>query len=83
VLVLWEGLLRPVLDADGSAWTEEVRRLETWIETLVSEGKRLAGLRIRLFPCNGERFVIDAWSLRRFWRKPFALGERLCGTSGD
>lgn len=77
VLMFWDGLLRPVLDADGAGWVEQIGRLERWMASLLADRKQLGEARIRIYPCNGECFEIGAWGLRRFWRRPFALGACL------
>jgi hypothetical protein len=78
VLALLDGLWRPVLDADGPSWVDALGRLELWLRPLV-EGGRLAGARLRIYPCDGACYGISRRGLRRFWRRPVSLGRRLKG----
>jgi hypothetical protein len=76
VLAYADDLWRPVLDADGRAWLAALRRLEGWLAGLV-EGHRPREMRLNLYPCDGRCYGSSSRSLRRFWRRPAALSDRL------
>ncbi len=77
LLVHWQGLWDPVLEADGEAWVEALLALETWLAGF------LAGMggdfTLRIFPCAGETFRYRPHHGYRLWRSPFSLGKRLTG----
>ncbi|AKH22084.1 hypothetical protein AAY24_06025 [Sedimenticola thiotaurini] len=77
ILVCYELLRRPVLCADPFAWSEQLIQLQNWIEPLLDglRQKRLNSL--FLYPCNGQQYRIDRHSLRRFWKRPSPLSQRL------
>jgi hypothetical protein len=77
VLVYWDRLWPAVLDADAASWTKEAQWLDGWLVALADELGRSASLEIDLDPCNGERYRLRRWSLRRFWRRSMPIGKRL------
>jgi hypothetical protein len=81
-LVYWDRLWRPVLDANGADWIEELGHLESWLQPLVRDGKRFRGLRLRIHPCNGEVYETGAGAMRRFWRGALRLSDRVSGGAG-
>lgn len=77
LLVHWQGLWNPVLEADGEAWAEALLALETWLAGF------LAGMggnfTLQLFACEGDTFRYRPHHRYRLWRSPFPLGKRLTG----
>lgn len=76
VLVLWDGLWASVLDADGAGWMDALVGMERWLGPLLTGLGKGRDACLNIHPCNGERYRVRGWDLRRFWRRPFALGAR-------
>lgn len=74
-LVFWDRLWRLALDADGAAWAREVEVLDDLLCGLVRMIGRSGLSEINVFPCDGTRFRVTRLSLRRFWRRRFALSQ--------
>lgn len=77
VLVVWDGLWRPVLDSDGAGWMVGLEQLESWMVSLLGGRGGLGDAVARIYPCNGECLEVGAWGLRRFWRSPRAPTEEM------
>ena len=75
VLVFWDRLWRPVLEADGAAWAEELGRLDRWARPLLAGSWNWNNRQLDLYSCAGEVFSLDAWSRRRFWRRARVPGN--------
>jgi hypothetical protein len=81
VLVLWDRLWPAALDADPVGWCKEVQRLDAWLAPLADGLGRRGQIRVELDPCNGERYRLDRKALRRFWRRPLRLAERVVAST--
>jgi len=77
ILAYWDALWRPVLDADGQNWTHELRRLETRMDGLLDEIRSGGVGELDLYPCNGTCLKVTRKALRRFWRRPVSVSQRL------
>ncbi len=73
-LLVETGLQGPVLDADYEGWREALASLHRdWISPLHQALKKGKVEALRLLPCNGYGYRLDAGCLRRFWRRRVAL----------
>jgi len=77
ILVCYEQLRRSVLCADPYAWSEQVALLQRWVEPLVLAVRQKRLETLHLYPCNGQQYSIDRGTLRRFWKRPRPLVQRL------
>lgn len=83
LLLLWDALWPVVLDGDAASWVSELSRLGVWLEALTGRLGRNGVGEIVLYPCDGTRLRVTRRALRRFWRGPLGISERLRGTPAD
>lgn len=77
VLLHWQGLWNPVLEADGEAWVEALQALEIWLAGFLTG---MGGdFTLRLLVREEDSFRYRPRHRYRFWRSPLSLGKRLSG----
>ena len=80
-LVFRDDLLQPVLDADATAWSQNLEQLEPLLETLGDALRRSRIEALLLYPCNGHSYRLTRSGLRRFWRRRKPITALLDGPS--
>ena len=76
-LVVWDQLQDAVLDADERAWLAAAEALDRWLAPLPDALRSGALGELKLSDCDGRGWRITAKGLRRFWRRPRPLVQRL------
>jgi hypothetical protein len=76
LLVFWDDLWGPLLDADPGTWIAGVERLERVLADWLAELRQGHIERLSLDPCSGQRFDLTRSGLRRFWRRPAPIAPR-------
>lgn len=76
-LIVDDRLQRPVWRADPYDWSDGLAELSVWISELVAAVRRQQVGRLYLYPCTGRVYNIDRRALWRFWRRQYALCDRL------
>lgn len=72
-LLVWEGLLSPLLDDDNRAWASALETLEARLQGLFKALWRRRLQSLHLYPGTGVRYRLAALDLARFWRRPRPL----------
>lgn len=83
VLLFWDALWPAVLDADAETWAQGIARLAIWVDGLVGLLGEGQVEEIALFPCDGTCLAVTRGALRRFWRRPARIADRLQGVPKD
>lgn len=82
LLLLWDGLFGPMLDAESGAWMAGLGRLESVLADRLGALRRGRIERLTLDPCAGQCFTLTRSALRRFWRRSVPLESRLRAPGG-
>jgi len=82
LLVLWDALWGPVLDAEPAAWVEATRDLDQRAADLLPALRQGRIGRLTLDPGAGARYRLTRSGLWRLWRRPAPMARRMLSPGG-